>query len=225
MLTATDLAVFRGERLVFRNVGFAVAAGGALLLHGANGAGKSSLLRALAGLTPLAAGRLLWQGEDALEDLVSHARRVGWLGHLDAVKPALTALETVPSLPALLAVGLEGFATLPARLLSAGQKRRLGLARVVASGRPLWLLDEPTTGLDAASVGRFAALCAAHRAGGGIIIAATHTPLDLPHAAALDLSGAAALDPSGAAALDPSGRAVLNLPGADTPEPQNAATS
>ncbi len=199
MLTATDLAVFRGERLVFRGVGFSLAAGGALLLHGANGAGKSSLLRAVAGLTPLAAGRLLWQGEDALEDLPGHARRVGWLGHQDAVKPALTALETVNSLAALRAVGLANYVGLPARRLSAGQKRRLGLARVMAGGRPLWLLDEPTTGLDAGSVAQFGALCAAHRAGGGMIIAATHVPLDLPGAVALDLSDAAALDSSDAA--------------------------
>lgn len=148
-----------------------------LVLRGANGAGKSTLLRAIAGLTPLAAGALLWDGVPVAADRYAHAERVAWLGHLDAVKPALNAAEHVPVV-ALAAVGLEKFAQLPARLLSAGQKRRLAIARVVASKRVLWLLDEPTTGLDAASVARFAGLCAAHRAGGGMIVASTHTPLD-----------------------------------------------
>jgi heme exporter protein A len=149
-----------------------------IVLRGANGAGKSTLLRALAGLTPLAAGALLWDGVPALADRSAHAERVAWLGHLDAVKPALTAAEHVP-VPALAAVGLERYADLPARLLSAGQKRRLAIARVSASGRVLWLLDEPTTGLDAASVAQFCILCSEHRARGGMIIASTHTPLEL----------------------------------------------
>ena len=157
-----------------------MAAGGALLLTGPNGAGKSTLLRAVAGLTPLATGALFWDGE-ALS-----ATQVAWLGHQDAVKPSLTCAEHVDA-AALEKLGLGRFAALPARFLSAGQKRRLALARVVASGRPLWLLDEPTTGLDAASQAGFAALCAAHRAGGGMIMASTHTPLDLPGAQGLAL--------------------------------------
>ena len=160
--------------------------GGILVLRGANGAGKSTLLRALAGLTPLAAGTLQWGGENALEDLPEHAKRIAWLGHLDAVKPALTAAEHVPA-AALAAVGLASYADLPARLLSAGQKRRLAIARVVASSAPLWLLDEPTTGLDAASVARFSSLCEAHRETGGMIIASTHTPLELRDTAVLTL--------------------------------------
>jgi heme exporter protein A len=187
LLTASGLAVFRGERLVFRDVGFTLASGGVLLLRGANGAGKSSLLRALAGLSPLAAGNLLWDGEPALEDHPAHAERVAWLGHLDAVKPALSALENVPDKAALEAVGLAAYANLPARLLSAGQKRRLALARIVASSAPLWLLDEPTTGFDAASVAQFNGLCARHSANGGLIIASTHTPLELPGAETLNL--------------------------------------
>jgi heme exporter protein A len=177
LLTAEKLAVFRGERLVLNGIAFSLSAGGMLVLRGANGAGKSTLLRALAGLTPLAAGALLWDGVAVAADLHAHAERVAWLGHLDAVKPALTAAEHVP-VAALAAVGLQKFADLPARLLSAGQKRRLAIARVVAANRVLWLLDEPTTGLDAASVAQFNALCAAHRAGGGMIVASTHTPLD-----------------------------------------------
>lgn len=147
-----------------------------LVLRGANGAGKSTLLRALAGLTPLATGALLWDSAPALEDRAAHAQRIAWLGHLDAVKPALTAAEHVP-VAELAPMGLEKFADLPARLLSAGQKRRLALARVASMGRVLWLLDEPTTGLDAESVRRFDAMCAHHRAQGGMIVASTHLPL------------------------------------------------
>jgi heme exporter protein A len=187
LLLAETLAVFRGERLVFRDVGFAVPAGGALLLRGPNGAGKSSLLRAVAGLTPLAAGRLLWNGEDALDDLPTHAKRIAWLGHLDAVKLALSVGEHVADAVALAAVGLESFRDLPAKLLSAGQKRRLALARVIASKAPLWLLDEPTNGLDARSIAMLGEVFAGHLARGGMIIASTHTPLDLPEAGTLNL--------------------------------------
>jgi heme exporter protein A len=187
LLTADSLALFRGERLVFRDLSFAVGDGQVLLLRGPNGAGKSSLLRALAGLTPLAAGKLLWNGENALEDHPEHAKRIAWLGHLDAVKPALTAAENVPDPAALDAVGLSSYAALPARLLSAGQKRRLAIARVIARAAPLWLLDEPTTGLDAASVTQFIGICERHRAAGGLIIASTHTELDLADAKILQL--------------------------------------
>jgi heme exporter protein A len=187
LLTATGLAAFRGERLVFKDVHFTLHAGQALLLRGANGAGKSSLLRTVAGLTPLAAGRLAWGDEDALEDLPAHAARIAWLGHQDAVKPALTAIENVASPAALAAVGLGGYAEIPARLLSAGQKRRLALARVVAANRPLWLLDEPTNGLDTASIAAAAAVFARHLQAGGMIIASTHTPLEMPRAATLQL--------------------------------------
>ncbi len=187
LLTASGLAVFRGERLVFRDLSFALGRGEALLLRGANGAGKSSLLRALAGLTPLVAGKLLWDGADALEDSVAHARRIAWLGHLDAVKPALTAAENVDDPAALQAVGLAAYAALPARLLSAGQKRRLAIARVIATAAPLWLLDEPTTGLDAASEAQFIGICEKHLASGGAIIASTHTQLELDRAKTLNL--------------------------------------
>ncbi len=187
LLTASKLAAFRGERLIFADIDFDLDAGGAILLRGANGAGKSSLLRTIAGLTPLAAGRLLWNGEDALEDLPTHARRIAWLGHQDAVKPALTAAEHVPDRAALAAFGLAAYADLPARLLSAGQKRRLALARVAATAVPLWLLDEPTNGLDTASIALAEAAFARHVASGGMIIASTHTPLSLPAARILQL--------------------------------------
>ncbi len=187
VLEVQGLAVFRGERLVFRDIGFSLPAGGALLLRGPNGAGKSSLLRVVAGLTPAASGKILWDGENALEDLPTHAGRLAWLGHLDAVKLALTVAEHVAKPAALEAVGLAAHAELPAKLLSAGQKRRLALARVLASGAPLWLLDEPTNGLDATSIALLAGVFAAHRDAGGMILASTHTPLDLPGAEILQL--------------------------------------
>lgn len=196
MLEARDLACLRGERVVFAGLSFALEAGGALLLTGANGAGKSSLLRLLAGLLAPAEGALLWQGEDALADRPAHAARLRYVGHGDALKPALTARENLAFFarlwggavdPALEALGLDALAELPARVLSAGQKRRLGLARLALAPAPLWLLDEPTTGLDTASVGRLGALLARHRDAGGMVLAATHLPLPLPGARELRL--------------------------------------
>ncbi len=201
MLEARSLAAIRGERLVFRDVSFSLASGGALLLIGPNGAGKSSLIRLLAGLTPPAAGDLLWQGENALDDPPLHATRLCFVGHMDAIKPGLTVADNLglarkrtrgDILVALATVDLDRFADLPARLLSSGQRRRLALSRLALSDAPLWLLDEPTTGLDAASVRRLERNFAGHRARGGMVIAATHLPLDLPGAVPFDLSRMAA---------------------------------
>jgi heme exporter protein A len=196
MLTAEALAVFRGERLVFRNLSFRVPSGGALVLAGANGSGKSTLLRLLAGLVRPVAGRLLWGEADALADLTEHATRVAYVGHLDAVKPGLTVAENLrfaariagrSVTEALDALELRALAELPARMLSAGQKRRLALSRLALSAAPLWLLDEPTVGLDAASIERFGALLRRHLDGGGIVVAATHVALPLDGAESLRL--------------------------------------
>jgi heme exporter protein A len=197
VLTAEDVAVFRGEKLVFRDLSFKVPSGGALVLSGPNGSGKSTLLRLLAGLVRPAAGRVLWHDADAFSDIAAHGRLVAYLGHQDAVKPGLTVSENVRfaaaisgrSITAALSeVGLDALADLPARMLSAGQKRRLALSRLALSTAPLWLLDEPTLGLDIRSIDRFGTLLATHRAGGGIVVAATHVPLPLPDAAALRLT-------------------------------------
>lgn len=203
MLRAENLAAFRGERLVFSGLSFAVPAGGALVLAGPNGSGKSTLLRVLAGLGRLEAGRLLWDEVDALADLTEHAERVAFVGHLDAVKPGLTVAENLAfqaafvasgSGPAttvetaLSALGLTDLADLPARMLSAGQKRRLALSRLAFTRAPLWLLDEPTLGLDTAAIARFGVLLRAHRDRGGVIVAATHIPLPLDNVAALRLT-------------------------------------
>ncbi len=195
MLEAEGLAAIRGERLVFSGLGFRVPEGGAMLLVGPNGSGKSTLLRLIAGLVRAEAGRLLWRGADALADLVEHAGRVAYLGHLDAVKPGLTVAENLlvwgaraRVAPALDAVGLASLADLPAKMLSAGQRRRLALARLALRPAPIWLLDEPTLGLDTASVARFGAMLADHCGSGGVVVAATHLPLPLPGAAELALA-------------------------------------
>jgi heme exporter protein A len=196
VLAAEDVAVFRGERLVFRDLSLVVPPGGAVVLAGPNGSGKSTLLRLLAGLVRPAAGRLSWDGIDAFSDIAGHGRRVTYLGHQDAVKPGLTVTENLlfaaavsgrPILAALEALGLETLADLPARMLSAGQKRRLALSRLMLSTASVWLLDEPTLGLDAAAIDRFGDLLARHRAAGGMVVAATHVPLPLPAAAGLRL--------------------------------------
>ena len=195
MLRAQGLAAMRGERLVFANIAFAVPPGGALLLEGPNGAGKSTLLRVVAGLGRAEAGTLTWHGHDALADRTAHATRVAYLGHLDAVKPGLTAAENLAfwanpaqARDALAQLGLLPLADLPARMLSAGQKRRLALARLALSPAPIWLLDEPTLGLDTASIARLGTILAAHRAQGGLVLAATHLPLPLPGAERLTLT-------------------------------------
>ena len=195
VLEGDGLAVIRGERLVFSGLGFRVEPGGALLLIGPNGSGKSTLLRLVAGLVRAEAGRLSWQGTDALADLADHAARVAYLGHLDAVKPGLTVAENLlvwgfreRIARALDTVGLAALADLPAKMLSAGQRRRLALARLALRPAPIWLLDEPTLGLDTASVERFGAMLAEHRAGGGIVMAATHLPLPLPGYSELSLA-------------------------------------
>jgi heme exporter protein A len=189
-LIAESLSAFRADRLVLDRLDFAVPAGGALLLLGPNGAGKSTLLRAVAGLKRLDGGRLLFDGAEDFEG------QIAYLGHQDAIKPGLTAAENLAFAarisggkvaPALEALDLAPLAALPARMLSAGQKRRLALARLIVSGAPLWLLDEPTLGVDTASVAAFGAVLAAHRAAGGLVLAATHLPLPLPDAAKLRL--------------------------------------
>ncbi len=199
LLVGAGLAAFRGERLVFRDVALSLEAGGALLLVGPNGSCKSTLLRLLAGLVRPAAGTLLWRGEDALADLAGHATRLAYLGHQDAVKPGLGVAENLRSLAqagaggrdvgaALAALGLGRLASLPARMLSAGQRRRLALARLALSAAPLWLLDEPTLGLDDASVALLGTLLARHRERGGAVVAATHLALPLAGAATLALA-------------------------------------
>ncbi|MGK9167410.1 heme ABC exporter ATP-binding protein CcmA [Inquilinus limosus] len=200
-LTAESLACLRGGRLVFAGLSFRLGPGGALVLTGPNGSGKSSLLRLVAGLVPAFAGRLDWTGGPG---------SIAYLGHQDAVKPALTprealgfwgslsgaALDTEALAAAIAAVGLEGLDDLPCRYLSAGQRRRLALARLELGQSRLWLLDEPTLGLDAASVARLEDRIARHRAAGGLVMLATHVPLALDGAGRLALEDYAAEAPA-----------------------------
>jgi len=197
MLEAQGLGIIRGERPVFAGLDLSVAAGEALVLRGPNGAGKSTLLRLLAGLLSATVGRITWNGA-AIDD--DHGRRLRYAGHGDALKPALTARENLAFWArfegggdvdgALDRLGLSTLADLPAGILSAGQKRRLGLARLALCPRPLWLLDEPTVSLDAAAVEMLAGLIADHRAAGGMVVVATHDGLALEDARTLVLEKA-----------------------------------
>ncbi len=191
-LIASDLAVVRGGRAVFRRLGFRLSAGEVLSLEGPNGAGKTSLLRVLAGFLPAFAGRIeLILSDDSRLDGDERARLVGWLGHQDGIKPNLSVLEnlsfyarlygqTGADLRGLLEeVGLTRARDLPGQYLSAGMRRRLALARLILSHRPVWLLDEPLAALDVrgkAMVGNFVT---AHCRNGGLVIAATHEALGL----------------------------------------------
>ena len=187
-LSATGLSCIRGSRRVFEGVNLELSAGEALALTGPNGSGKSSLLRLTGGMLRPAAGRIELAGA-APESTI--AEQAHYLGHLDALKPSLTVAENLgfwvhylgadlAALPRSLAgLGLSGIANLPAAYLSAGQRRRLSLARLIAVPRPIWLLDEPASALDAAGQERLATLMRDHLAGGGLIIAATHGPLGI----------------------------------------------
>lgn len=199
-LLGLDLTCVRGGRKVFTGLEFQVAAGTALVVTGRNGAGKSSLLRMIAGLVRIAAGRLDLEGADGE---LSIAEQAHYLGHQDALKPSLSVAENLQfwasylgaaetaEEAALAAVGLDDLAALPAAYLSAGQRRRLSIARLVAIRRPIWLLDEPTSALDTAAQTRLSELMRAHLAGGGLIVAATHGPIGLEGANELRLGEAA----------------------------------
>jgi heme exporter protein A len=199
-LIAEQVTCIRGGRALFRGLGFTLAGGEALAVVGPNGAGKSSLLRLIAGLLRPAEGQVVLEGGPLDQALGTSAH---FVGHLDGVKAALSATENLEFLRAILggggrtvesalgALGLSQIASLPARMFSAGQKRRLALARLLIAPRPLWLLDEPATALDADGQAAFASLAKEHLAGGGLIVAATHTPLPFGQGRELRLGGGA----------------------------------
>ena len=203
-LCARGLACVRGGRRVFEALDFTVTPGGALLLHGPNGSGKTSLLRMIAGFLEPAGGTLRWNGrpfEDHDDDEDAMAR-VAYAGHLDAVKRALSVAENLAfwaglyggagaAVPAALErLGMAPLAAVPARFLSAGQQRRLGLARLLVAPASLWLLDEPTVTLDEESIAAVEGLIAEHRERGGMVMVATHTGMAIPGADSLTLGAA-----------------------------------
>lgn len=201
--SGSDLVCVRGGRVVFAALNFSVSAGEALVLLGPNGSGKSTLLRLMAGLLKPYSGNLAWNHGPVDENPEGHAARTHYVGHHDAVKPVLSVAENLrfwahlhqPHAEtadravdtALGCFGLSHLAAIPGKMLSAGQKRRTNLARLLAAPSPLWLLDEPTTALDKKSITVLERVLAEHRQSGGMVVLSTHADIDLPGARILQL--------------------------------------
>lgn len=202
VFSGQNIDCVRGERQVLSGAAFSLESGAALVLRGANGSGKSTLLRLMAGLMRPAGGAITWDGENIAEDPHEHNRRIAYIGHADAVKPALSVIENVAfwselsgaggmsGLDALAALGIGHLAELPARYLSAGQRRRVTLTRMLTSGATLWLLDEPTTALDQNTSDALRGLVDGHLKSGGMAVISTHTDLGLACAGTLTLGTA-----------------------------------
>ncbi|TAJ17025.1 MAG: cytochrome c biogenesis heme-transporting ATPase CcmA [Rugosibacter sp.] len=194
MLKVSGLACSRGERRLFADVAFSLAAGEWLHVQGENGAGKTSLLRLLVGLSPADAGEIYWRGVAVAADESGFRRELIYLGHHAAVKDELNALENLQfsaaldgllldeaaALAALKRLGLRGREALPVRVLSAGQKRRVLLARLLTRPAALWVLDEAFNALDSGAVQLLGTLLGEHLAGGGLAVLTSHQPLPLP---------------------------------------------
>jgi heme exporter protein A len=199
-LVAERLTMMRGLRCIFRDISLSVGAGEALVLTGANGVGKTTLMRAIAGFLPLAGGSVRLEGG---EDASPVGDSSHYVGHLNAVKRSLTVMETLRFYAAFLGgdasraeeaadrLGFGALADIPAGYLSAGQKRRLALARLLCAERPVWLLDEPTVSLDVRSQELLAGIVNDHLAKGGIVLTATHIKLGWANMTAFDLQRAA----------------------------------
>ena len=197
VLEVSGLAIARGGRTIVADLSFSLSTGELLTVTGRNGAGKSTLLRAIAGLLPLAGGRIDWRLPER-----PIGESVHYFGHLDGLKPALTVADNLSlwskvagaaglsPIEALERVGLDHLDDLPAAYLSAGQRRRVGLARLLTVDRPLWLLDEPTSALDAEAERSFGEILARHIGKGGLALVATHRELPVAPSATLRLGAA-----------------------------------
>ena len=190
-LIATDLTLLRGERCLFENIGFALEPGQLLLLKGRNGSGKTSLLRALLGLLEPETGDIYWDGESIRNVRQAYCRSLVWMAHRVGLKADLTLVENLlfesslrpfdyADFDAVLErLGLHQLKKLPVRFLSAGQQRRVSLARMLLADAPLWLMDEPFTNLDADGMQMVADVLNEHLAAGGLCIVATHQDVEV----------------------------------------------
>ena len=193
MLQVNNLECVRGDRSLFRGLNFSLEAGGVMQVQGANGSGKTSLLRMLCGLAAPAQGKIRWQGMDIRSLGGEYHKAITYLGHLSAVKDDLTAIENLRISSALAGVeidqgkaleilqrmGLDGHEDLPAKALSQGQRRRVALARLLICGTLLWILDEPLTALDGAAITLVQTLLAEHLQQGGMVVLTTHQEINL----------------------------------------------
>lgn len=198
-LDVAGLSCRRGGRPVFEGLSFQLSGGELLALTGRNGSGKTTLLRALALLVTADAGQIRWQGDDVARDREAWRRQIAWLGHLEGLKGDLSVRENLAIAArlrdeapdridqALASFDLGPLARRELRTLSAGQRRRVALARVASTHAPLWLLDEPLNALDAPSQAALRAALGRHLAAGGLAIAATHAPIDVAGARVLEL--------------------------------------
>lgn len=196
-----DLACGRGARLLFAGVNLELRPGDAALATGPNGSGKSSLLRVIAGLIPPFTGRIIWNGDDVRRTPDNFRTALRYVGHSDGLQPTLSVIENlrywatlygspidiVTLTKGLDSVGLADLTNLPVRVLSAGQRRRLALARAISTGGRIWLLDEPTVALDAQSIRNVETAISAFRDEGGIVVASTNAPINLPSAECINL--------------------------------------
>lgn len=193
MLEISDLACARGDHQLFSGLSFSLSGGELLQVEGVNGSGKTSLLRTLCGFMMPEAGVIRWRGEDIRELREEYHAEMIYLGHLNAIKDELNALENLhisaglagcalddkQAIAALRRMGLRGRETLPVKVLSQGQRRRVALARLLVGNAPLWILDEPLTALDVGAVGLMQELIGEHLANNGMVIFTTHQPLEV----------------------------------------------
>ncbi|WP_084051563.1 heme ABC exporter ATP-binding protein CcmA [Commensalibacter papalotli (ex Servin-Garciduenas et al. 2014)] len=192
-----NISAFRGEKLIFKKVNFSLSSGQSLIIQGPNGAGKSTLLRVLAGLRSIDAGTITWNNDNITEHYTEQTQRIAWLSHQDSLKPALTVKENLQLISqlyqtdiesALKTIKIDHMADIPARMLSAGQKRRTALARILLKPAQLWLLDEPSVGLDQETIELLGHIFKDFTNQGGMIITTTHVPLPLENSKILYLT-------------------------------------